>query len=160
MTWSNGAMRYEERVPAKMTLSLALPDIATCMYYTGLDPFTGKEMYIVRHLRHRKLEGVLLQCFNNYTVAARRSCRAGRADVIGSGCDCLIPPSRRRRPSRREGGGRMRQPVTTITTRWRTRRRASRPATRACRIKATGPPGSRDAAKTANASGKDNGSHE
>ena len=31
-------------------------DIATCMYYTGLDPFTGKEVYVAKHLRDRKLQ--------------------------------------------------------------------------------------------------------
>src|SRR5690606_41960053 len=38
-------------------------DVATCMYYTGLDPFTGEEVYIARHLRDRKLQRALLQFF-------------------------------------------------------------------------------------------------
>jgi hypothetical protein len=29
------------------------PDIATCMYYTGLDPFTKKEVPIARGLHDR-----------------------------------------------------------------------------------------------------------
>ena len=34
-------------------------DIATCMYHTGLDPFTGEEVYIAKHLRDRKLQRAL-----------------------------------------------------------------------------------------------------
>ena len=26
------------------------PDIATCMYYTGIDPFTKEEVYVARQL--------------------------------------------------------------------------------------------------------------
>ena len=25
------------------------PDIATCIYYTGIDPFTKREVYVARH---------------------------------------------------------------------------------------------------------------
>ena len=38
-------------------------DIATCMYYTGIDPFTGEEVYTAKHLRDRKLQRALLQFF-------------------------------------------------------------------------------------------------
>ena len=39
------------------------PDIATCMYYTGLDPFTKEEVYIARNLLDRKPQRALLQFF-------------------------------------------------------------------------------------------------
>ena len=38
-----------------MTIMRMASDIATCMYYTGLDPLTGQEVYVARHLRDRKL---------------------------------------------------------------------------------------------------------
>jgi hypothetical protein len=68
-------------------------DIATCMYYTGLDPFTGEEVYIARHLRDRKLQRALLQFFEpeNYFEVREALQKAGREDPIGSGCDALIP---------------------------------------------------------------------
>jgi uncharacterized radical SAM protein YgiQ len=68
-------------------------DIATCMYYTGIDPFTGKEVHIARHLRDRKLQRALLQFFKpeNYFEVRQALSEAGRADLIGAGCDCLIP---------------------------------------------------------------------
>jgi uncharacterized radical SAM protein YgiQ len=68
-------------------------DVATCMYYTGLDPFTGEEVYTARNLRDRKLQRALMQFFKreNYFLVREALLKAGRADLIGSGCDCLIP---------------------------------------------------------------------
>jgi uncharacterized radical SAM protein YgiQ len=68
-------------------------DIATCMYYTGLDPFTGEEVFTARHLRDRKLQRALLQFFKpeNYFEVREALLKAGRGDLIGSGCDALIP---------------------------------------------------------------------
>jgi uncharacterized radical SAM protein YgiQ len=68
-------------------------DIATCMYHTGLDPFTGEEVYTAKHLRDRKLQRALLQFFKpeNYFEVREALQKAGRHDLIGSGCDALIP---------------------------------------------------------------------
>ncbi|HTM53071.1 MAG TPA: YgiQ family radical SAM protein [Pirellulales bacterium] len=68
-------------------------DIAACMYHTGLDPFTKKPVYIAKHLRDRKLQRALMQFFKpeNYFEVRRALEQAGRTDLIGSGCDCLIP---------------------------------------------------------------------
>ena len=68
-------------------------DIATCMYYTGRDPFTGEEVYVAQHLRDRKLQRALLQYFRpeNYFEVRKALLQAGRGDLIGSGCDALIP---------------------------------------------------------------------
>jgi uncharacterized radical SAM protein YgiQ len=68
-------------------------DIATCMYYTGIDPFTRQEVYIARGLRDRKMQRALMQFFKpeNYFLVREALIEAGRADLIGSGCDCLIP---------------------------------------------------------------------
>ncbi len=68
-------------------------DVATCMYHTGLDPFTKKEVFIAKHLRDRKLQRALLQFFKpeNYFEVRKALELAGRTDLIGSGCDALIP---------------------------------------------------------------------
>lgn len=88
-------------------------DIAACMYYTGLDPHTKKPVYIARHLRDRKLQRALLQFFKpeNYFEVRKALEQAGRQDLIGSGCDCLIPDrppkaalDRRRRDANRQRG--------------------------------------------------------
>ena len=68
-------------------------DVATAMYYTGIDPFTGKEVHIARHLRDRKVQRALMQFFKpeNYFQVRKALETAGRQDLIGTGCDCLIP---------------------------------------------------------------------
>jgi len=68
-------------------------DVATSMYYTGLDPFSLKEVYIARALRDRKSQRALMQFFKpeNYFEVRDALREAGRSDLIGEGCDCLIP---------------------------------------------------------------------
>ncbi len=80
------------RSPDILILMRIAHDIATCMYDTGLDPFTGQEVYVARHLRDRKLQRALLQFFKpeNYFEVRKALQTAGRHDLIGSGCDALI----------------------------------------------------------------------
>src|SRR5438093_2297990 len=68
-------------------------DIATCMYYTGVDPFTRQEVYVAKGLRDRKMQRALMQFFKpeNWFTVREALIQAGRQDLIGSGCDCLIP---------------------------------------------------------------------
>jgi hypothetical protein len=76
----------QDFIPAPM-------DVATAMYYTGIDPFTKKPVHIARHLRDRKLQRALMQFFKpeNYFEVRKALVEAKRTDLIGSGCDCLIP---------------------------------------------------------------------
>jgi uncharacterized radical SAM protein YgiQ len=78
--------QVQDFIPAPM-------DVATAMYYTGIDPFTRKPVYIARQLRDRKLQRALLQFFKpeNYFEVRTALVEAGRSELIGSGCDCLIP---------------------------------------------------------------------
>ena len=68
-------------------------DIAACMYYTGLDPMTKKPVTVTKGLKDRRIQRALLQFFKpeNYFEVRRALEQAGRHDLIGSGCDCLIP---------------------------------------------------------------------
>ncbi len=68
-------------------------DIATCMYYTGIDPFTGQQVYVAKGLRDRKMQRALMQFFKpeNYFEVRKALEAAGRTDLIGNGCDALIP---------------------------------------------------------------------
>jgi hypothetical protein len=68
-------------------------DIAACMYHTGLDPMTMKPVYVAKGLRDRKMQRALMQFFKpeNYFTVRRALVGAGRADLIGDGCDSLIP---------------------------------------------------------------------
>jgi uncharacterized radical SAM protein YgiQ len=68
-------------------------DIAACMYYTGLDPMTKEPVKVTKGLKDRRMQRALLQFFKpeNYFEVRRALEQAGRHDLIGSGCDCLIP---------------------------------------------------------------------
>ncbi|MBY0370263.1 YgiQ family radical SAM protein [bacterium] len=68
-------------------------DIATCMYHTGIDPMTRKPVHVDKHLKNRKLQRALMQFFKpqNYFMVREALEMAGRTDLIGTGCDALIP---------------------------------------------------------------------
>ena len=68
-------------------------DIATCMYYTGIDPMTGEKVYVPRGERERRLQRALLQFWKpeNYFLVREALRLAGRTDLIGSAPHCLIP---------------------------------------------------------------------
>ncbi len=89
-------------------------DIATCMYYTGIDPFTKKPVASAHCLKDRKMQRALMQFFKpeNYFEVREALIQAGRGDLIG-GCEGLIsaqPPkeaieARRRQANRATQGG-------------------------------------------------------
>jgi Domain of unknown function (DUF3362) len=68
-------------------------DIATALWHTGIDPFTGEEVYVAKGLRDRKMQRALMQFFKpeNYFMVREALLKAGRGDLIGNGCDSLIP---------------------------------------------------------------------
>ena len=56
-------------------------DIATALYYAGIDPFTKQQVYVVKGLRDRKMQRALLQFFkpeNWFTVREALIQGAGR----------------------------------------------------------------------------------
>jgi uncharacterized radical SAM protein YgiQ len=82
-------------------------DISACMYHTGLDPMTRQPVTVTKGLRDRRMQRALLQFFKpeNYFEVRRALEQAGRQDLIGSGCDCLIldrPPPQALDHKRRE----------------------------------------------------------
>ncbi|HET6325415.1 MAG TPA: DUF3362 domain-containing protein, partial [Planctomycetaceae bacterium] len=70
-------------------------DVATAMYYTGIDPFTKKPVHVAKALRDRKLQRALMQFFKpaNYFEVREALRQAGRTDLIGNDCGSLIPPA-------------------------------------------------------------------
>jgi uncharacterized radical SAM protein YgiQ len=68
-------------------------DIATALYYTGIDPFTKQEVYVAKGLKDRKMQRALMQFFKpeNWFTVREALIQSGRQDLIGNGCDCLIP---------------------------------------------------------------------
>ena len=69
--------------------------ISTCMFYTGLDPYTLKEVYVPRTPEEKAEQRVLLQYFKpeNQKAVERALRKAGRSDLIGTGKNCLVRPS-------------------------------------------------------------------
>ena len=67
---------------------------STCMFYTGIDPFTGESVYIAETYEEKQMQRALLQ-FNRHENAPiiRKALKlSGREDLIGSGSDCLVRP--------------------------------------------------------------------
>ncbi len=65
---------------------------ATCMFYTGLDPFTGEEVYVARGQREKRMQRALLRYKDpeNYKLVYDALDKAGRMDLIGTAWNCLI----------------------------------------------------------------------
>ncbi|HEX2438493.1 MAG TPA: YgiQ family radical SAM protein [Methylomirabilota bacterium] len=68
--------------------------MATCMYHTGIDPFTMQPVYTATGLRAKKLQKALLLYWSpeQWPLAREALREAGRADLIGTGPDALVPP--------------------------------------------------------------------
>src|SRR5947209_4075000 len=98
------------------------------MYYTGIDPFTKNEVHIAKGMRDRKTQRALMQFFKteNWFTVREALVDAGRADLIGNGCDCLIPARPPKEAIEARGGGPMMRIITTPSpTRPRGRSRVS-----------------------------------
>ena len=70
--------------------------MATSMYFTGLEPFTRKPVYSAKTLREKRLQKALLLYWDpaHHGEAREALRKAGRADLIGSGKNALVPPER------------------------------------------------------------------
>ena len=68
--------------------------ISTCMYYTGLDPRTMKEVYVPKSPHDKAMQRALIQYRNpkNYDLVVEALRKAGRTDLIGFDKKCLIRP--------------------------------------------------------------------
>ncbi len=68
--------------------------ISTCMFYTGLDPYTMEEVYVPRTSEEKGMQRALLQYFrpDNQRKVIEALQKAHRTDLIGNGRDCLVKP--------------------------------------------------------------------
>lgn len=75
--------------------------ISTCMFYTGLDPYTLEEIYVPRTDREKGMQRALLQYYEpkNHAVVVRALREAGRSDLIGFGPECLVRPLAGEKPA-------------------------------------------------------------
>jgi len=68
--------------------------ISTCMYYTGLDPLTMKDVYVPKSQHEKAMQRALIQYKNpkNYQLVYEALIKAGREDLVGFDKKCLIRP--------------------------------------------------------------------
>ncbi len=71
--------------------------ISTCMYYTGLDPITMKQVYVAKSFHEKALQRALLQWKrpDKRPLVIEALKQAGREDLIGFGKNCLVRPDNR-----------------------------------------------------------------
>jgi uncharacterized radical SAM protein YgiQ len=80
---------YSEQVqdftPTPMTVS-------TCMYHSGIDPFSGKRVHVPKG-REKEIQRAILQYRDrrNWGLVREGLRIAGREDLIGDGPKCLVP---------------------------------------------------------------------
>jgi uncharacterized radical SAM protein YgiQ len=88
--------RYTKQVqdftPTPMT-------VATCMFHTGMDPFTGKKVYVATSQKEKNIQRAMLHYREpgNHTLVYEGLKRADRLDLVGSTWNCLIPRSSEKR---------------------------------------------------------------
>lgn len=80
--------------------------VSTCMYYTGLNPYTMEPVYVPRDREEKAMQRALLQYFNpkNRDLVLKALKKAKRYDLIGKGKNALVednePPKRAGAPKR------------------------------------------------------------
>ena len=69
--------------------------LSTCMFYTGLDPRTGKPIYVPRTAHEKAMQRALLQFRRpeNFALVREALHLAHREDLIGTSAHCLVPPA-------------------------------------------------------------------
>ena len=75
--------------------------ISTCMYHTGIDPITMKDVYVPTDAREKAMQRALLQYTDpkNARLVREALVSAGREDLIGYGGGCLVRPAKGGKPS-------------------------------------------------------------
>lgn len=70
---------------------------STCMYHTGLDPFTMQPVYVAKTREEKAMQRALMQCHirRNWPLIRKALRLADREDLIGTGRGCLVPPDAR-----------------------------------------------------------------
>jgi len=80
--------QVQDFIPTSMSM-------ATCMYYTGRDPFTREAVYTAKDLHEKRMQKALLLYWDptQHDLVRDALALTGRTDLIGTGPDCLVPPA-------------------------------------------------------------------
>jgi len=70
--------------------------VSTCMFYTGLDPYTLEKVYVPKTPMEKAEQRALLQYYRpeNRKLVLSALKKAGRLDLIGTGKNCLVAPDK------------------------------------------------------------------
>lgn len=78
--------------------------LSTCMFYTGLDPYTLEPVYIAKDPKEKAMQRALLQYYKpeNQRKIIEALEKAGRRDLIGHGQGKLVAPDREYKKKQQE----------------------------------------------------------
>ena len=90
--------------------------VSTCMFYTGLDPYTLKPIYVPRTAEEKARQRALLQYYKpeNRTLVLSALKKAGRYDLIGTGKNCLVAPDNIKGSPKAKKNGRSKKTIRNI----------------------------------------------
>lgn len=68
--------------------------VSTVMYYTGIDPISGENIYVCRNPHEKAMQRALIQYKKpeNHALVKEALIKCHREDLIGFDKNCLIPP--------------------------------------------------------------------
>ncbi len=80
---------------------------STVMYYTGIDPFSMKKVYVATDYEEKKMQRALLQWNKKENADLVRSAliKCGRQDLIGFSPNCLVRPATQTRKTYSDAKG-------------------------------------------------------
>jgi radical SAM superfamily enzyme YgiQ (UPF0313 family) len=69
---------------------------ATCMFHTGIDPFTDKKIFVATSQKEKSIQRAMLHYREprNYNQVYEGLKRANRLDLVGNSWNCLIKRKR------------------------------------------------------------------
>lgn len=90
--WGYNPEQVQDYYPTPGTAS-------TVMFYTGLDPFTMKEVFVPKSAEEKRMQRALLQCADpkNAELVRKALHLCHREDLIGFDKKCLVAPSYKER---------------------------------------------------------------
>lgn len=90
--------------------------VSTCMFYTGLDPYTLKPIYVPRTPEEKARQRALLQYYKpeNRALVLSALKKAGRYDLIGTGKNCLVAPDNTKGSPKAKKNGRSKKTIRNI----------------------------------------------
>ncbi len=96
--WNYSPEQVQDYYPTPGTAS-------TVMFYTGIDPFTMKEVFVPTDYEEKQMQRALLQYKKpeNADLVRKALKKCGREDLIGFGKDCLVRPAAGDRDRCRDG---------------------------------------------------------